>query len=108
MIPPPDQEPSTQSHEYPVDNSARELHRLTRQAALLDPLTRPFLRDAGLSPGMRVLDVGSGAGDVTLLAAHLVGPTGHAVGADRSAAAVALARARVLGTRPAEHRVRGG
>ncbi len=83
--------------EYPVDNSARELHRLTRQAALLEPLTRPFLRDAGLSPGMRVLDVGSGAGDVSLLAADLVGPTGHVVGADRSAAAVALARARVEG-----------
>jgi SAM-dependent methyltransferase len=44
---------------------------------------------------MRVLDIGSGAGDVAFLAAELVGDGGEVVGADRSAAALAKARQRV-------------
>ncbi len=43
---------------------------------------------------MRVLDVGSGAGDVAFLAAELVGEAGEVVGADRAPAALAAARAR--------------
>src|SRR5262245_3257113 len=45
--------------------------------------------------GMRVLDVGSGAGHVALLAAELVGPTGEVIGTDRAATAVAAAQALV-------------
>jgi SAM-dependent methyltransferase len=37
---------------------------------------------------MRVLDVGCGSGDVSLLAAELVGRTGEVIGVDRAAAAV--------------------
>ena len=48
---------------------------------------------AGIAPGMRVLDVGSGAGDVALLLADLVGPGGEVVGVDRAAAALDTARA---------------
>jgi ubiquinone/menaquinone biosynthesis C-methylase UbiE len=44
-----------------------------------------------MEPGMRVLDVGCGTGDVLFLAARLVGPTGAVLGVDRSAAAVAVA-----------------
>jgi SAM-dependent methyltransferase len=43
---------------------------------------------------MRILDVGSGSGDVAFLAADLVGATGEVVGADRAAAAVQRATAR--------------
>jgi ubiquinone/menaquinone biosynthesis C-methylase UbiE len=43
---------------------------------------------------MRVLDVGSGAGDVAFLAADLVGNTGEVIGMDRSEVALDLARAR--------------
>jgi SAM-dependent methyltransferase len=43
---------------------------------------------------MRVLDVGSGAGDVAFLAADLVGNTGEVIGMDRSEAALDVARAR--------------
>jgi SAM-dependent methyltransferase len=46
------------------------------------PITRRFLTAAGVSAGMRVLDLGSGAGDVALLLADLVGPQGRVVGAD--------------------------
>src|SRR5262249_35647534 len=64
------------------------------QAKLVDPITRQFLIEAGVAPGMRVVDIGSGAGDVALLAAGLVGPAGQVVGVDRSATAVARARSR--------------
>ena len=43
---------------------------------------------------MRVLDVGSGVGDVAFVAAKLVGEQGTVVGTDRSAAAISLARRR--------------
>src|SRR5215467_9673704 len=50
--------------------------------------------EAGLTSGMRVLDVGSGSGDVTFLAADVVGSNGFVVGIDRSAAAVERATTR--------------
>ncbi len=47
-----------------------------------------------MSPGMRVLDVGSGAGDVAFLCASLVGPRGAVVGMDKAPAAVETSRER--------------
>jgi SAM-dependent methyltransferase len=79
---------------YVLGHSDRELERLRLQAKLVDPITRQFLIEAGIASGMRVLDVGSGAGDVAFLAAHLVGPAGQVVGVDRSATALARARTR--------------
>jgi ubiquinone/menaquinone biosynthesis C-methylase UbiE len=60
------------------------------------PYTRQVLIEAGLTAGMRVLDVGSGGGDVSFLAAELVGSHGCVVGVDRSVAAVARARVRAI------------
>ncbi|MCA9650839.1 MAG: methyltransferase domain-containing protein [Myxococcales bacterium] len=54
-----------------------------------------LLADAGVEPGMRVLDVGCGGGDVSLLVARRVGASGTVVGIDRSARAIAMARRRV-------------
>ena len=79
---------------YALGHSAQELERLSTQGRLMEPLTRQLFRDAGIGPGMRVLDVGSGAGDVAFLAADLVGDTGEVIGMDRSEAALDLARAR--------------
>jgi SAM-dependent methyltransferase len=79
---------------YILGHSDRELDRLNKQAQLIDPITRRFLSSAGIVPGMRVLDVGSGAGDVAFLAADLVGTAGEVVGTDRSSAALATARRR--------------
>lgn len=79
---------------YVLGHSDRELERLRLQARLIDPITRQFLIEAGIALGMRVLDVGSGAGDVAFLAANLVGPTGQVVGVDRSAVGLARARTR--------------
>lgn len=79
---------------YILGHSGAELRRLMLQASILQPITRRLLLQAGLAPGMRVLDIGCGTGDVSLLAAELAGPSGAVVGIDRSAEAVATARAR--------------
>jgi SAM-dependent methyltransferase len=52
------------------------------------------MRRAGIKPGMRVLDIGCGVGDVSLLVGELVEPTGAVVGVDRSREAVDVARRR--------------
>ncbi|HKQ62782.1 MAG TPA: methyltransferase domain-containing protein [Candidatus Polarisedimenticolaceae bacterium] len=79
---------------YVLGHSERELRRLTQQARRIDPITRRFLREAGIAHGMRVLDVGTGVGNVAFLAAELVGAAGEVVGVDRAEAALAVARAR--------------
>lgn len=79
---------------YVLGHSDRELDRLTAQARLVDPITQGFFREAGIARGMRVLDVGSGAGDVTFLLAELIGDAGEVVGVDRAPGALAVARAR--------------
>src|SRR5213593_1077419 len=58
---------------YVCGHSANELERLEIQGAFFEEITRNLLVAAGIGPGMRVLDIGCGAGDVSLLAADLVG-----------------------------------
>jgi SAM-dependent methyltransferase len=82
------------SGSYSLGHSQAELDRLTIQGRLIEPITRRFFVDAGIRPGMRVLDVGSGAGDVALLARELVGPDGDVVGTDRASTALVVARER--------------
>jgi ubiquinone/menaquinone biosynthesis C-methylase UbiE len=67
---------------------------LRLQAEMFAPYTVRFLEDAGISGGMKVLDVGTGAGDVALLAADLVGPEGTVVGVDLNPELIQTARAR--------------
>ena len=81
--------------QYAFADRAQEQRRLASQAELFDPLTERLFRTAGLGNGMRVLDVGSGAGDVAMLAARLVGREGAVVGVERDPEAVASATARV-------------
>ena len=79
---------------YILGHSDSELRRLMLQASILRPITERLMRDAGAAPGMCVLDIGSGTGDVAMLAAELVGPRGSVVGIDRSADALTVARGR--------------
>ena len=72
------------AEDYLLGHSPRETQRLVEQAELLAPITRRILLEAGIKPGMRVLDVGTGMGDVALLAAELVGTEGSVVGVDAS------------------------
>lgn len=85
------------SHQDPIyvfGHSEDEQQRLMYQHAAFGPLTERTLREAGIGAGMRVLDVGCGAGDVAFLAARLVGPTGRVIAVDRSSEVLATARAR--------------
>lgn len=54
--------------------------------------TYRLLIDAGIKEGLRVLDVGCGSGEVTFLAAEMVGNTGEVIGFDSNEAAIAAAR----------------
>lgn len=79
---------------YALGYSDLEFERLELQAALLGDLTDDLLRRAGVTTGMRVLDIGCGVGDVSLAAARLVGPSGSVLGVDRSADSIAIAERR--------------
>jgi SAM-dependent methyltransferase len=86
---------SQKSASYVLGHDDRELERLATQARLIDPITRRTFLAAGLAPGMRVLDVGSGAGDISFLVAELVGGSGEVVGVDRSPIAIRAATTRL-------------
>jgi SAM-dependent methyltransferase len=68
--------------EYALRRSAAETERLILQERVLGASTARFFQAAGIGPGMRVLDVGSGAGDVSILVAKVVGPAGSVLGVD--------------------------
>jgi SAM-dependent methyltransferase len=70
------------SDSYALGRSGAETQRLILQHQIYGRFTRQFLVEAGITNGMRVLDVGSGAGDVALVLAELVGPQGRVVGTD--------------------------
>ena len=57
--------------------------RLATQARMFEGLTEDVLRHAGVGPGMHILDIGCGLGDVSFLAARLAGPNGSVMGIDR-------------------------
>jgi ubiquinone/menaquinone biosynthesis C-methylase UbiE len=81
--------------DYALGSTDHERQRLMRQGAILRGFLASAFRGAGIGPGMRVLDLGCGVGDVAMLAADLVGPTGSVTGIDRDAASVAWANKRV-------------
>lgn len=80
---------------YVLGHSPGELARLSAQARVYDEQTERLLLAAGVRRGMRVIDFGSGAGDVALVAARIVGPGGEVIGVDRAPEAVAAARGRI-------------
>ena len=73
---------------YVCGHSAHELSRLAQQGTFFEGITRRALTRGGLRRGLRVLDIGCGAGDVSLLAGQLVGARGRVIGIDRVPAAV--------------------
>jgi SAM-dependent methyltransferase len=79
---------------YALGRSDDEYARLTEQANFLRPLTERFFKRAGIAAGMKVLDVGSGVGDVAFLLAELVGRDGRVVGVDMDGAALEKASKR--------------
>jgi SAM-dependent methyltransferase len=87
---------ASSSSPYPLGRTDAEHQRLIRQSEIFNPFTERLFRDAGLGPGQRILDIGSGLGDVSMLAARLVGTTGTVVGVDCDAIIIAKAKARVM------------
>ena len=79
-----------------LGHADNELDRLVRQAAFYGDLTAHTLKLAGLAPGMHVLDVGCGAGDVSFLAASIVGKAGRVTSVDLNPDAIALATKRAV------------
>ncbi len=90
---------SGQAPGYLFGQSTEETERLRLQARMFGPYTARFLEDAGISRGMKVLDVGTGAGDVALLVADLVGHEGTVIGIDFNEQLIEAARARVAAAR---------
>ena len=85
----------TAAHDqYAMGRTRREYARLARQGEIMKPMTRRLFTEAGIQPGMRVLDLGSGAGDVCMLLAELVGPSGKVIGLDLDDQALQHARER--------------
>ena len=84
----------TEPQRYVLGHSEAELLRLEHQAEVFRIETSDLLRRAGISAGMSVLDIGCGVGDVSMIAAELVGPTGRVLGIDSASAALPPARAR--------------
>jgi ubiquinone/menaquinone biosynthesis C-methylase UbiE len=83
--------------DYPLGRTDSETRRLIAQNDIYGPITRRMFEAAGIGAGMSVLDVGSGAGDVALLLAELVGPRGRVVGVDMNSEILETARARAKG-----------
>jgi len=83
---------------YVLGHSDAETQRLIVQNQIYGPFTRRFLAAAGITAGMRVLDLGTGTGDVALLLAELVGPQGRVIGVDANTAILDTARLRVQAT----------
>jgi len=86
---------SIRPSEYALGSTDAEHSRLIRQALRLAPVTERLLREAGIGPGQRILDLGSGVGDVAMLAARLVSPSGEVVGIERDSRSIARARTRI-------------
>jgi SAM-dependent methyltransferase len=87
-------DPGTTGAPYMLGHSPAEIRRLMNQAVIIRPITERLLRSAGIERGMRVLDLGCGAGDVSMLAGELVGASGSVVGIDRNAQVIAVAKER--------------
>lgn len=80
--------------EYALGQSPQEYRRLVRQGEAYRTMTHRFFEDAGIEPGMRVLDLGAGAGDVSLLLSEMVGANGQVVGVEMDPGAVRFAQSR--------------
>jgi SAM-dependent methyltransferase len=80
---------------YALGSTDGEHERLIKQAVRFLPFTERLFRDAGVGPGQRVLELGSGMGDVAMLVARLIGPSGEVVGVERDTRSIARAQRRL-------------
>ena len=79
---------------YTLGRTSHETDRLIEQSRIYGDSTQRLCRRAGITKGMRVLEIGSGAGDVALMLAELVGQEGQVVGVDVNSVILKTARHR--------------
>jgi SAM-dependent methyltransferase len=89
----PEHSPSADN--YLLGHTPFATQRLLRLGQIYHAFTRSMLIEAGLTTGMRVLDIGCGPGAVSLIAAELVGETGLVLGIDASSDMLEVAQSRV-------------
>jgi ubiquinone/menaquinone biosynthesis C-methylase UbiE len=77
---------------YILATGGKDAQRLRLLHEVYGPGTEAALHRVGLRPGMRVLEVGSGSGNIACWAAEQVGPTGSVVGIDNSPGQIEQAR----------------
>src|SRR4051794_34946917 len=70
--------------EYVLASGAAAVQRLFVLHKIYAPAGRRLLLEAGLRPGMHVVDMGCGVGAVTRMLAEMVGPNGSVTGVDAS------------------------
>jgi len=80
--------------DYICGHADLEIKRLQLQASVIGGVTRRLIRECGITLGMRVLDIGCGVGDVSMLLAETVGASGRVVAFDREPRAIEIARTR--------------
>jgi ubiquinone/menaquinone biosynthesis C-methylase UbiE len=86
--------PEAAPSRYVMGHSDRERRRLAFQGLILNPFTEQLMRRAGVTGGMRVLDIGCGIGDLSILASRLVGRHGRVTSIDMDQAALSTAQER--------------
>src|SRR5262245_20734448 len=79
---------------YILGHAPEAVLRLLKQGQLINPSTHRRFEEAGITSGMKVLDLGCGPGDVSLLAGEMVGKTGRVLGVDKNPVVLQVAQAR--------------
>lgn len=85
-------------HNYIISGGKKGSDRLTALANATWSTSQSFLLRAGLTPGMRCLDLGCGNGEISLRLAALVGETGSVHGVDMDATNITIARDEAIHT----------
>ena len=87
---------STSNHDatYTLGRTSHETTRLIEQSKIYGESTQRLCKQAGIAEGMRVLEIGSGAGDVALMLSELVDTSGQVIGVDINPAILETARQR--------------
>lgn len=80
---------------YAMGRSDPETRRLQLQGSIYAPATAALISAAGIGAGQTVVDIGCGAGDVTMLLALGVGESGTVIAVDNDPAMIELTRQRV-------------
>ncbi|MFD4375929.1 class I SAM-dependent methyltransferase [Streptomyces sp. NPDC058486] len=78
---PPPATPGPSGYVFDNDSPHSDRHHASLEEAL-DPLTLGHLREAGVAPGMRCLEIGAGAGSVSRGLLRLVSPGGTVTATD--------------------------